>query len=447
MGKRKYRAADVKDVRADGLLSQLADDRVVVGIDVAKRGMFAAVMDAAQRVHVIVRWLHPEETPRFVQYLEEVRGLGGIVEVVMEPSGVYGDALRHQVEQARFPVFRVNPKRTHDAAEVYDGTPSSHDAKSGAIVAKLHLDGASHPWSIGTERKRQLDAAVRRAGVFEKDHLRWRNRIEALTARHWPELTEILALETVTLQVLLETYGSPAAVAADEDAARQLMRKTGGAHLDSEKVERILRSAHTTLGLPPVEEERQWIQEAAREAQRCRQLARKAILRIEDLTKEEGSVHDLSGLIGKKTAAVVVATGGDPREYGSAEAYVKALGLNLRERSSGKSKGALHITKRGSGAARMMLYMATLRLIQADEVVHAWYIAKLARMGGDRKPLAVVAVMRKLAASLWHVAKGARFNARLLFDAARLRVPIRTAALPVAPDLPVEVELLRLEGT
>ena len=435
MSKRRYRSTDVKDATAEGLLSVLADDRVVVGVDVAKRGMFAALMDSAQRVHAIVRWQHPEETPRFVAYVQEVHGLGVAVDVVMEPSGVYGDALRHQVEQAGFQVFRVNPKRTHDASEAYDGTPSPHDAKSGAIVAKLHLDGASREWSVGTERKRQLDAAVRRAGVFEKDHLRWRGRLEALTARHWPELTQILELETATLLVLLETYGSPAAVAAHEDEARQLMRKTGGIHLEPEKVERILRSAHTTLGLPPVAEEEEWTRDVAREARRCRQLARKAVLHIEDLTREEGSVHELSGLIGKKTAAVVVATAGDPREYGSATAYVKGLGLNLRERSSGKSKGALHITKRGSGVARMMLYMATLRLIQADDVVRAWYMAKLTRLGGDRKPLAVVAVMRKLASSLWHVAKGGKFDATMLFDAKRLDIRVRARVAHLPADL------------
>jgi len=54
----------------------------------------------------------------------------------------------------------VSPKRSHDAAEVYDGVPSLHDAKSSAIVAKLHLDSASERWAIRTDEARELDAAA-----------------------------------------------------------------------------------------------------------------------------------------------------------------------------------------------------------------------------------------------------------------------------------------------
>ena len=72
-----------------------------------------------------------------------------------------------------------------------------------------------------------------------------------------------------------------------------------------------------------------------------------------------GRIHTI-----EKTAAVIVAVAGDPRNYASAAAFVKSLGLNLKEHSSGESKGGLHITKRGPGIVRMMLYMAVLRLIQ-----------------------------------------------------------------------------------
>jgi transposase len=96
---------------------------------------------------------------------------------------------------------------------------------------------------------------------------------------------------------------------------------------------------------------------------------------------------------------------------------VKSLGLNLKEHSSGETKGGLHITKRGPGIVRMMLYMAVLRLIQTDEVLGGWYAKKVGRMGGELKSKAVVAIMRKLAGALWHV------DARKLFDADRLGIP------------------------
>ena len=48
----------------------------------------------------------------------------------MEPSGTYGDALRALFVEAGVWVYRISPKRVHDAAEIYDGVPSLHDAKA-----------------------------------------------------------------------------------------------------------------------------------------------------------------------------------------------------------------------------------------------------------------------------------------------------------------------------
>jgi transposase len=433
MSKRKYRAVDVKETSTEGLLSRLASDRLVVGIDVAKHKMFACVMDEAQKVHTTIRWQHPEETRLFVGHLEALRQMGpGVrVEVAMEPSGVYGDALRFEIERHGFDVYRVNPKRSHDAAEVYDGVPSLHDAKSAAIVAKLHLDSASHRWAIRSDQERELAAAVRVAEVFTKQFGQNRNRLEALTARHWPELTQILDLDSVTLLELLVTYGGPSAVAQAERAAGELMRRIGGTMLKAEKIERVLSTARSTIGQPQTEGERKLVQALAAEARRNQKEARQAVRVIERLTEHEGSVHEMRPVVGKKSAAVIVAVAGDPRNYASAAAFVKSLGLNLKEHSSGESKGGLHITKRGPGIVRMMLYMAVLRLIQTDEVVRRWYAKKVGRMGGELKTKAIVAIMRKLAGALWHVAKGSPFDAHKLFDADRLGIPrMDVAALP-----------------
>jgi transposase len=307
MGKRKYRAVDVKEVSTDGLLSRLASDRLAVGIDIAKHKMFASVMDEAQRVHVTIRWQHPEESRVFVGYLKELRTIGARVEVAMEPSGVYGDALRCEIERNGFEVFRVNPKRSHDAAEVYDGVPSLHDAKSAAIVAKLHLDQASHPWPMRSDQERELAAAVRVAEVFTKQFQQNRNRLEAVTARHWPELTQLLDLDSVTLLELLAEYGGPSGVARARGTAGDLMRRIGGSMLKAEKIERVLATAHTTIGQPQTDGERKLVQALAVEARRNQKQARTAVQEIERLTEQEGSVHELAPTVGRKTAAVIVA--------------------------------------------------------------------------------------------------------------------------------------------
>jgi hypothetical protein len=123
MSKRRYHAVKVKKIDAAAVRSEVGSGRAVVGIDVAKEEFFSAVMDEQQRVVVTVKWKHPDESPAFVEWVSQL-GQGGGVEAVMEPSGTYGDALRMSLLAKGLGVFRVNAKRSHDAAEVYDGVPS-----------------------------------------------------------------------------------------------------------------------------------------------------------------------------------------------------------------------------------------------------------------------------------------------------------------------------------
>jgi len=423
MGKRNkhpYRAHPLDRFDWSTVFDLIEDQQVIVGVDVAKEDMAAAVMDESESVVKTIRWSHPRQTESFLEFLSVLEESAHGVDVAMEPSGVYGDALRFQVLEAGIEVFRVSPKKSYDMAEIHDGVPSSHDGKSAAIVAVLHYRGASDPWPMESDRKRELTAALRLLEVFGKQFRQNRNRLEGLTARHWPELTTILELSTATALAVLETYGDPAAVAADADGARQLMRKVGGAMLSQEKVEALVCGAASSQGVPTIPEESELIRVLAAEARRNQLAERQARRRVEQLVCAEGVTRELAPVVGKATAAVLVAGVGDPLEFDSPQALVKAAGLNLRERSSGKKKGGLHITKRGSGVARLYLWMAVLRLIQSDRVVRAWYAKKVQRQGGQAKSKAVVAVMRKLMLALWHVARGEDFDATKLFDTRRL---------------------------
>ena len=418
MARRKYRSVSVKDVRLETFDEGCADG-LVVGIDIAKEKQFAAFMSRDLQVQVTVHWQHPTETRAFVELLLEVRSRTS-VEVVMEPSGVYGDSIRYVLHESDFEVCRVSPKRTHDAAEVYDGVPSLHDAKAAAIIAKLHLDGASSPWPFRSEEERDLVAALRVVEIHHKQARQGRNRIEGFTARHWPELTYILEPKTATLLELLSTFGSPQAVAAQPEKARELMKRVGGSKLAREKIDAIVESAGSTIGVPPTPGETMAMSSIAIETRRHQLAIRASMKEVEKLSANIESMKTLVPVLGVKTAATIIAGAGDPREYGSAKALVKAVGLNLRTHSSGKCKpGKLHITKRGSGMTRMMLFMAALRLIKSDRIAGAWYEAKVKRSGGRKMP-GIVAIMRKLVSALWYVARGHEFDSRKLFDAQRL---------------------------
>lgn len=433
MGKRSkhpYSAHPLDGFEWSGVQELVKGQQVIVGVDVAKEAMVAAIMDERESVVKTVRWSHPHETDAFVAFISALRDVSTDVSVVMEPSGVYGDSLRWQVLCAGLKVFRVSPKKSKDMVEIYDGVPSSHDGKSAAIVAVLHYRGASHPWPMESDHERELGAALRLLEVFGKQFRQNRDRLEALTARHWPELTAILELGRATTLELLAAYGGPGAVAADPQGARALVKRVGGPLLAKEKIELVIGGAASTKGVPLIREELALIRAIAGEARRNQLAEKKARRRVEKLATVGGATRKIAPVVGKTTAAVLVAGVGDPLAFHSPQALVKAVGLNLRERSSGKHKGGLHITKRGSGVARLYLWLAVLRLIQSDAIIKAWYAKKVKRQGGQVRGKAVVAVMRKLVLGLWHVARGQEFDATKLFDTRRLRLPETAQTTP-----------------
>ncbi len=323
MNKRKpYRAVRVNKFDWNGVVDDVREQRVVIGIDVAKERMVAVVMDEGEAVLKTVLWSHPTETLQFISFVDALRKRAASVTVAMEPSGVYGDALRWSLLQAEFEVFSVSPKKSSDSTEVYDGVPSSHDAKCAAIVAWLHFHGKSTPWPVKTEHERSCKAALWILEVHSKQFRQNRNRLEALTARHWPELTLRLDLDTATLLELLSAFGGPAQVAAAPVEARELMRRVCRSKLDPTKVQWILESAAHTTGMPQISEEIRLVREVAKEARRNQREVRLARHRVEELAMSEASTERLQAVIGKTTAAVVVVAAGDPMGYDSPQALV-----------------------------------------------------------------------------------------------------------------------------
>ena len=114
--------------------------------------------------------------------------------------------------------------------------------------------------------------------------------------------------------------------------------------------------------------------------------------------------------VGAVTLCALWSTVGDPRKYTSSSAFLKALGLNLKELSSGKRNGQLAITKRGPSLARKLLYYWALRAVQTP-ALKPWYqsFQKVGKSKSNnsehRKMKGLIAMMRKLCRSLWYVYK------------------------------------------
>jgi transposase len=421
MKKRSMSVIEIKRFDRERFRQPWTDDRLIVGLDVAKRVQYVCMSDASGLPQARVSWRMPDELFAFVSLLSSMGT--DRVEVVMEPSGTYGDAIRFALEGAGIAVFRMSPKRVFDAREVYDGIPSLHDKKSAELLARMHAQGLTRRWERVPEPQRDLRAAVTSLDWASRSHQTEVSRLEALLARHWPESTDHLSLGSVTLWTVLAQIGGPLSVSNREHETAALAARTGRRLVKGSSIKTFVASASTTVGVPATAGEEALLSEAAALVLETHRRRQAAAVRVRDLLGDQESAARMSPVVGFTTAAVIVSELGDPQAYDNAKSLEKAAGLTLKEKSSGVHQGRRSITKRGSSRVRQWLYFAALRLIKTDPVTRAWCARKAQRDGGVKKK-AVVAVMRKLLRALWHVARGARFDTTKLFDVTRLDVAV-----------------------
>ena len=127
-----------------------------------------------------------------------------------------------------------------------------------------------------------------------------------------------------------------------------------------------------------------------------------------DLYKDdEEKIHIIDRItsingVGQKTALALVATFGNLKQFTSVKAFVKFIGLCPTEFSSGISvKGGSHITKKGSGTIRSLLFNCARSAIRFNEPCKTFY-QKLVEKGKNGK-VALTAVMHKIARLIFGV--------------------------------------------
>src|SRR5438045_1430023 len=97
--KHTYRCVEIQQVETGRLLELLPAPLVLVSLDVAKRKQVAAFCDPAGLHRLLVRFEHPGQTPRFMRLLADLLAAKERVQLVLEPTGTYGDILCHEAHR------------------------------------------------------------------------------------------------------------------------------------------------------------------------------------------------------------------------------------------------------------------------------------------------------------------------------------------------------------
>jgi transposase len=414
MKSKAYRAVAVNQIDADRLVQQRHEALVHAGLDVGKDYILCVLRWAGHDFERPWRCRNPADLACLAQALQHV-GQGRRLVVALEPTGTYGDALRQALQRAGLSAHRVSPKAAADYAETFDGVPSQHDGKDAAVVAELAAQGRSWPWPLDllSEAEQELAYQVDWLEGQRRQAQLWYGRLEALLSRHWPEATTLLPLNSGVLRRCLVRYGGPRALAADGRAVERLYR-WGRGLWSRDKAEALAAGARQTAGVPTGRWDEERLRRYAQQVQDGLRQHRQAGRRLRQLASEQPALRAMGQVVGPVTACVLWVQLGNPQDYHCGAAYRKAMGLNLKERSSGRWQGRLMISKRGSSVARRWLYLAALRWVR-QEPVRTWYLRQKQQRRGAAKP-ALVGVMRKLALALYRVGgRGEPFDRALLY--------------------------------
>jgi transposase len=411
-----YSVVDVKAVSIEAIVELHSAQLCWVGVDVAKHEAIFCLYWPDQSFDRPWRAKLPDEVGLVVRKLEQLQERCPLV-LAMESSGTYGDVLRQVAADAGIEVRRVSGIAVKGHAEAFDGVPSQHDGKDAAVIAELAYQGKSTlwPWALRDEQDQAMRYWVRGLDARQRIKQIYCGRLEALLARHWPEAQRLLCRSNATLSRALALWGTPQALAADPEAQRKLAA-IGRRWLKPQKVAALIESARSTVGIRMGHWTAREMRDTAQAIVDLRREIAAARRELRKLACDNPPIVAQAAAVGLSTACVLWVCLGDVRDYHSAAAYRKAMGLNLKEHSSGKYQGRLKISKRGQRLCRKWLYFSALRLIQSSAAVRQWVWRKKQRDGGKAKR-AVVAVMRRLALAAYHVgACGVAFDAGRLFS-------------------------------
>jgi transposase len=310
----------------------------------------------------------------WIQQTQSKHGLKSVV-VGLEPTGHYWFNLAHWLLERDIPVLLVNPVTTHRNKENRDNSPSKNDPKDALVIADLVSRGYYTDF-------------IPQAGAFERmkrlmhDREYWVNLFVSLGNRivrwidlyfpefrqvfkEWDGVRAIASLKAFPLPIDLEGLTT-------EDVLNrwyeQGMRRAGGASGRAKAVA-LLQAAACSIGdtRVPVEARRDLARLLDAYEQMEKQL-NEIHQEVEALLDDIPIVPQLRSIrgIGTIMIAALLGCAGDLRLYAHGRQLLRRAGLNLAERTSGKHKGKIKLSKRGDGMLRKYLYWGTLSLVNQN---------------------------------------------------------------------------------
>src|SRR5438552_2972384 len=347
--------------------------RYVVGIDVAKRTHTVCALDAQTgKVQLRPRTIEATATGYAeVCTLLQTWGDPQTILVGLEATGCLWEPLYEALTQAGYSVLVLNPRQTASWAASL-GLRAKTDGLDAQTLARGLLAGYARASTVPSERVQELRTLTRARRDLVQSQTAAKQRLRDELVVLFPELPEHTPahcdLFAPALLQLLETYSSAQAVAqAPLEEVTAVVTRASAGRWTQEQAQALQHLAqHSAASHRAVAARSLVVRTMARHLRDLQQHLADLETAIATVLADDADSQRLQTLsgIGPIIAATMRAELGDVTRFEGVDHVIAYAGLDPRTVQSGAFVGQKHLSKRGPGVLRHVLYLAAVGAVR-----------------------------------------------------------------------------------
>lgn len=387
-------------------LSQITEETLIIGVDVAKHKHVARAVDDRGR-DLTKRLVFTNSFSGFQALLEWANALSKTnnrpkLIIGMEPTGHYWLNLAYYLKDRGMNVVVVNPMKVKRSKELDDDSPTKNDTKDAKVIAQVVRDGRYHEPILPEDVYAELREGMKLHEMIQEDMASIKAQMHNALDRYFPEFLTVFKDWTgkAAFHLLKKGYLPEDVQARSEEELLGEVKPIAKRAVGMKRIQQLKEAAQMSVGLEVgLRMARQEIRYLADQYQRLKERLETHETLLKELVLHVPGAHEMMEIkgVGNITVAGFFAEVGDLSQYKDPRQIIKLAGLNLRMNQSGRHKGQTTITKRGRRRLRALLYEVARPLARHNEgfkQLHEYYKNRLENPLTGKQSF--IAISRKL---------------------------------------------------
>lgn len=383
-----------------------------VGIDIAKRGHVAAVVDERGKT-LLEPFKFSNTADGFSRLLGKLAKAGArrdAAMVGMEATGHYWISLFDFLCRHGYDVAVINPIQTDAFRKVDTVRQAKTDSADAALIAGLMRFKAFEPSALGDEAVQALRQLSRYRSYLVEERASLKNKLTALLDLAFPEYASLFSdvFGAASMAVLKEFAVPEKVAAANVRTIEKTVREASRGRLGRARADQLKKAAKGSVGVS-------FDSDA---------MAFQIKLVVENVEFLDGQISKIEGElesklektagrwlttipgVGTVLASAIAGEVGDAKRFATPSKLIAYAGMDATKHQSGESDPDGHMSKRGSSHLRWALMEAADKVRENDPYFGGYYDRKITE--GKHYYVALSGVARKLAGVVLSLMKEGR---------------------------------------